>query len=284
MPIVHESSTFFSSSGAPTVILNKPTGTVEGSTLVAAIHLSGTIAGDSFSAPDGTWTKLYEAAGSNVTALFYKVAGNSEPASYTFTCSGASVGQRRGVMSRLGGAHATSPNGGVSTSGAGTSTSPVGNSLVTPEDGCMLILFTYWFSAGTHTAPASMTEAVEISRHAVSTEIIAAAGATGTRTAALSASAAWRAVMWAVRPAAADEPDPEPEPEVDMAHRFGAEIVHFSAARRLDTEDVYVSETRRLDTDEIHTVATRRFSAKEVFANAVRRPGTRKVYISGSGA
>jgi len=76
-------------SGFPTVTLNKPSGVVEGDLMVMDLSLNSS-SGSIFSSPSG-WTVIYDetnlieqAFGSMGGGTFYKVAGASEPSTYSF--------------------------------------------------------------------------------------------------------------------------------------------------------------------------------------------------------
>ncbi len=79
------SSTCGQNTGATTLTLNKPAGTVAGDLLVAHI---GTANGPAMTAPSG-WTQVPGLAGivnaDQRLVSWYRIAGASEPASYTFT-------------------------------------------------------------------------------------------------------------------------------------------------------------------------------------------------------
>jgi hypothetical protein len=72
-----------SSVSGTTLTVDKPTGTVEGSMLVAFAMTSSS---NTWAAPSG-WTEVLDTSG---RGCFYKVAGASEGASYTFTLSSSS--------------------------------------------------------------------------------------------------------------------------------------------------------------------------------------------------
>jgi hypothetical protein len=75
-------ATSSTSSAATSRSVTKPTGTVQGDVLVAVVTHDG--AADAVTASG--WTLLQYASGSNINAgIYYKVAGASEPASYTFS-------------------------------------------------------------------------------------------------------------------------------------------------------------------------------------------------------
>lgn len=72
------------STGA-SLVINKPSGTVEGD-LMVAFMMGGSTATQTWTAPAG-WTEVLDQGAKPNTAIAYKVAGASEGASYTFTAS-----------------------------------------------------------------------------------------------------------------------------------------------------------------------------------------------------
>jgi hypothetical protein len=103
-----------------TVTINKPTGTIQGDFLLAAIGADGT----GTNAPSG-WT-LYSETQAGTSSLhsfiYYKFAGASEPSSYSWTSDGDGCALHGAIIAYRG-VRTTSPiSGNVSTSG---STDPV---------------------------------------------------------------------------------------------------------------------------------------------------------------
>lgn len=97
----YRSATCGQASGTSSITLNKPTGTVSGDVLVAHI---GTSNGPALTTPSG-WTQIPNLAGiinaDQRLVSYYKVAGGSEPASYTFT-TGATDGIAGGIAAYTG--------------------------------------------------------------------------------------------------------------------------------------------------------------------------------------
>ena len=97
MAITHRNSqTYASDSSTGSLIFTKPTGTLEGDILVAFIVYSS--AGDTINPPTG-FVEIEGGTGTtSVTAKsYYKVAGDSEPTTYSFTS--ATTHGRAGVLS-----------------------------------------------------------------------------------------------------------------------------------------------------------------------------------------
>ena len=78
-----------------TAVVNKPTGTVSGDLIVAAIGIADDVGTLTITPPSG-WTSqtdlAYAAGGAQHLAVFTKTAGGSEPSTYSFTLSGTTGG------------------------------------------------------------------------------------------------------------------------------------------------------------------------------------------------
>jgi hypothetical protein len=87
-PTIRDTTSF---SGAGTLVIDKPTGTVSGDILLWLMGNDGT--SNTWSSPSG-WTEIFHNRQSNgtTTSLFYKVAGGSEPSTYTNTRTGEVCG------------------------------------------------------------------------------------------------------------------------------------------------------------------------------------------------
>lgn len=84
-PVVNSFSVAVTSANSLSIIVNKPTGTTEGDLLVAIMGTDGD--GETLGTPGG-WTAITGNIGINHTSRsWYKIAGASEPSSYTFTVS-----------------------------------------------------------------------------------------------------------------------------------------------------------------------------------------------------
>ena len=85
-PVLENWSVANLTTNVQSITINKPSGTAEGDLLVA---LMTTDAGsNALSPPDGTWTAITGNIGTvdTTSRAWQKIAGASEPASYTFTC------------------------------------------------------------------------------------------------------------------------------------------------------------------------------------------------------
>jgi hypothetical protein len=177
-----------------TLPLSRPAGTTSGDVLLAVIaHQVGQFRNMT---PPAGWTAVPNtdwAEGNNVRIhAWYKVAGSSEPASYTFTLTGGSGQDISGGMLAISGASSTSPihvAGGAANPNASRSvTAP---SITTTLPDALLLYGGACNNAYTFTAPPGMTEqwdrATSSANSRVSTEVATQAfptpGATGDRTA-----------------------------------------------------------------------------------------------------
>lgn len=124
MPISQRGSTTGSTAAnSSSVSVTKPSGTASGDVLVALVTSNdGTI-----SASGGaTWTKIGHATGQPDAfdaTWFYKVAGGSEPSSYTFTNGGGAAPIAASVMAFTG-VDTSGPIGGSLITGSGSSSEP----------------------------------------------------------------------------------------------------------------------------------------------------------------
>jgi cell division septation protein DedD len=174
------------------LVINKPAGTVANDVMVAAIAVRPETA--TITAPSG-WTLAGRLDNSNSNqnslAIYYKVAGGSEPSSYTWSFS-TSTGAAGGIMT-FSNVNTTTPvnvKGGQYTA---NSTSHSTSSVTTAASNTMVVTFFAFSSAATWTPPGGMTEAFDDSSGTVPNaagEAIegdyasqAAAGATGSFTA-----------------------------------------------------------------------------------------------------
>lgn len=201
-------------SANPTLVINIPAGTVADDVMIASIGVawSGTTA--PVATPPAGWTLVRQIDNNTATRnslfVYRRVAGGSEPASYTwnFTNFIFAVG---GIQS-FSGVDTTAPvdvENGVATASALTHATP---SVATTVTNAMLVTSHTYASSGTWTPPAGMAEGFDVSAWTApnalgqSTEgsyvLQAAAGATGAKTATASASAdRGNAHILALRPA-----------------------------------------------------------------------------------
>jgi hypothetical protein len=205
-------STSGSVNTATSLSLNKPAGTAQGDLLVATVsHQGGSLR--SVTPPSG-WTAVPNTDFSNSTNVrihaYYRLAGASEPSSYTFTLTGGSGQAMTGGILDITGANTGTPinaSGGQS-NGSATSKSVPAPSITTTVNNALLIYAGAAQVSATWGPPGLMTTQWQGSTsgsYNVSNEsaiqALASSGATGTRSALLSTSGKSVADMIAIAPA-----------------------------------------------------------------------------------
>ena len=191
--------------------IGKPAGTASGDLLIAVLAFDHNV---NPSAPAG-WTLIGDQNNSNyvTVAVWYKIAGGSEPGSYTFTWSSSDEEEKAvGAILRYTGAHATAP---INASGfaTGSSASPTAPDITTTTANTTVLRI---FGAddddlpnpSSGTYPSGMTGryALETSGGGFDTsgagadQTQAAAGATGTAVFSLALSEQWVAFTIAIAP------------------------------------------------------------------------------------
>jgi hypothetical protein len=182
-------------SGTLTLTINKPAGAVENDLMIASIAVRPDIA--TITPPAG-WTLVRRidnaSANANSLAIYWKVAGASEPASYSWTFS-TSTGSAGGIRAFFGvdTANPIDVENGQSTPAGLSHETP---SVTTTVANAMVVTSHAFSSSATWTPPAGMTEAFDVASEAVPNTagisiegnyaIQTAAGATGTKTATAS--------------------------------------------------------------------------------------------------
>lgn len=146
--------TFNAASTTNSLSINKPANVTSGDLLIARLT---TTVGETFSTPSG-WTLLMTA--SSQAVFFYKFAGGSEASSYTFTKS-ASIGNFRGMIIRVQGAHPTTPFTLGTDTTTVSSSAPVSASVTGTFAAGLLVCFGCIINgANDMTAPSGMTTAI----------------------------------------------------------------------------------------------------------------------------
>ncbi len=190
--------------GATTLQISKPTSTSTDDLLVAGITVDGGTA-TAVTAPAG-WTQIRRTDNTTFvsTVSFWKLAGTSEPNSYTFNLS-PSVRAVGGIV-RITGVDTADPID-LSGGNTGNSTSVQAPSITTTSDETTLIGFFGTDTRTTFGTASSMTERFDRQHPNSAGPTLAAdsdsapnAGGTGNRTATAGASARWAAQMIAVNP------------------------------------------------------------------------------------
>src|SRR5216684_82069 len=199
--------------GGPTLTIGEPAGTTSGDVMVA--HVIVRTAGNTITPPAG-WNQVLrlDSAAAIATATYVKVAGSSEPASYTW--SFGTAGQASGGIADYIGVNTTTP---VDASHAqyNSSTSNVDNSGVTTTTANDMLVYAVGITlATTVNVPSGFTEQWSTSSSSSTTsemsqEIFASTGATGTIHGTLNGGANSNITMLiALEPAPAATPTPTP--------------------------------------------------------------------------
>ncbi|MCR4301274.1 MAG: hypothetical protein NUV51_06660 [Sulfuricaulis sp.] len=175
--------------------INVPTGTVARDVMIASV--ARTSSAVTITPPSG-WTQIREvtqtSATSSALATYYRVAGASEPASYTWTMSVSGFGGAVGGIASFSGVDNTVPPYDAEAGNAtASSTSHMAPSVTTTLDDGMLVTIHELTSSRTWTFPGGMTEVVDVASLTPSVdagismeinyEVRTSAGATNTRTA-----------------------------------------------------------------------------------------------------
>jgi len=184
--------------------IDKPTDTVEGDFLLASLYSQATTA---HSPPDGSWTQivtyLQTYYGSMRHTLYWKRAGASEPANYTFgTSSTHSVSLWRitgviasgdpldaGGLAYAGCTYTPPPGGGVISVGG-----------ITTIAANAAVIFAACCITSTGFSASTMTLHPTGNRHGVSGDVQAAPGATGTKTMTANTNHYSMGVLFALKP------------------------------------------------------------------------------------
>lgn len=189
---------------ATTLTVPAPPGVADGHVLVAAVTVRGSPA---ITAPAG-WTLIRsDQSGFTVKqSLYYKVAGASEPGSYTWTFA-SSQGAAGGIVA-FSGVDTSSPVD-ASSGATGSGTAITAPSLTTTAADARLVGFFGMSNLATATPPTGMTERLDVSSTAgtyrasleAADEPLGAAGSTGSRTATSTATQTNVGQLVALRPA-----------------------------------------------------------------------------------
>ncbi|MCL4354508.1 hypothetical protein M1349_03495 [Patescibacteria group bacterium] len=192
--------------GGASMTLNKPAGTVSGDVIIAFIQTSGTTT----VTPPADWKPIETIQNTGSTNVFFKVAGGSEPASYTFNYD-ASPTYHIGRLVTYYNVDGSDPAD-VIHSGVTDSTSPFTASAITtifPESKLIAVMgiygnrtwsgwtagFTELIDNGTTNAGFGVAEATQ-----------SAVASTGAVSATPSVEAAGAAILFALRPTVAQTP------------------------------------------------------------------------------
>ena len=206
------------------MIRSVSSGTAEEATSINLGRPAGTVAGDLFlavvghefgnrrsMAPPAGWTAVPNTDRANGKWVgihaWYRVAGPSEPASYTFTLTGGAGVDIAGGLLDISGAGATPINASAIQSNGGPSTSVSAPSITTTVPNSLLVFGGSCSETSTFTQPGGMTEQWDrttTGSAAVSTEAATAGfpgpGSTGLRTATVSTACRSAGIQVAIAP------------------------------------------------------------------------------------
>lgn len=205
MTIVRESYDFkTNAAGETTLTVNKPTGTVSGDVLVCTIGFSG--GPGTVTLPDGWNQVAFESGATNPQiGLYYKVAGGSEPTSYSWTITNAINSGM--VIARYSGVNNTTVGDvtAVSTASA-TAVATLDLTGVTIQTDQAMLITCFSVNSGSTTITEDSTLVSEVyettaGRRTELDDGLVSTGATGVINYDLGASRACAGIVWALRPA-----------------------------------------------------------------------------------
>lgn len=190
---------------------NKPAGTVSGDVLVAFLYFYDDPTGTVSAIPSG-WSEITacRAEGGNAGAFQYaiqrayiKVAGGSEPASYTWTLSAADT-CNIGIACYSGVDNVT-PQDTTGTGNSGTAANRVATGVTTVTDGAFIVVGSTGYANALTGGFGGMTNRVTWdTKSAIYDQTISPAGATGNKTATSAAETIiWLTALVALRPSGA---------------------------------------------------------------------------------
>ena len=196
MAIAYRSSNSASNSSSSSVVITKPSGTVDNDVMLAIINANN----DTTITPPSGWNLIrsYGYDASLLTAkisTYYKVA-SSEGANYTFSLSGTV--RNAGAISSFSGVKTSDPID-VENGRLGDVVDPIYTPSITTNNNNEYLVYLASFddvTSRTFTPDAAMTEAVDSASASgcqIAYESFPTAGATGTRTSTLSSGGTWGA-------------------------------------------------------------------------------------------
>lgn len=194
------------SGSATNTTVTKPTGTVDGDVMIAAIYVEDNVA---ISAVPTGWTQItnFDHSAVNYDVWVYWKRASSEGANYTWNHT--SAWELGAIASYSGCVAAGDPQDGTVSVNSGTSTTATASSITTATDGAMLVGIYNSFegiaaqTAASLPAPFTNNERYDAADDLYWTDgVQAAAGASGTKALpnALSASNHWGAILVALKP------------------------------------------------------------------------------------
>lgn len=202
-----------SNSAGASFTVGVPSGTVNGEYLLAFCGTDTDATTPFIVASGGGWAELTDASGSGISGVdaapecrIYGKVANNESGSYSFATTGSTDGQVHVV--RFTGVDTSNPILVGPTWARGTPATAIPAPSVSPAVAGGLVIFYASINAGTYTPPAGMSEIFDTIHpgawfsSAAAFEMLAAGGATGTRTATHSTSDDYTVASLVLRPAA----------------------------------------------------------------------------------
>lgn len=164
---------YSNNTGATSLPVTAPSGLSAGDLVV--LHIDANTSGITWSAPDASWTLV----SSNTTvAIFSHVATSSEPATWTFTRTGANSGNKACAI-RVTGANVTDTSQIIARASKVTYSFTSMTAAETNELAIYSVIS--WASQTPWTAPSGVTEANDTADGMVAYEVLTASGATTAR-------------------------------------------------------------------------------------------------------
>lgn len=194
VPEYIDKTTFSASWPTPTnsSTINKPVATQQDDLMLAVMALNDTT---TITPPVG-WTTLRSSTvtSSDKLGIFYKIAGSSEPSSYSFDFG--SNEYRVGSIVTIRNVNSTTPIN-VNATSTGSSASPTAPSITTTVSNALIVAVSDITWGVTYTPPSGYTERVDASISSaesisVATKLQSASGATGTAAFTTTTSDSWR--------------------------------------------------------------------------------------------
>ena len=165
-------------SAGTTLVVNKPSGTQQGD-LMVAVMAGGTNSGITWTGDTG-WTEVADLGAKPSLRLAYKIAGSSEPSSYTFTGSN-SITLSGSILTYRSAAYDT-----IGTFVTSTTPAPAPSISVSANYSMLIAAFANGATSTTCSTPPNMTARVTDNDATTPSYLVAdelvAIGATGTRT------------------------------------------------------------------------------------------------------
>lgn len=159
VPVIANEDTIFSAANSTQVNFNKPTGLAVGDLMVARMLVAGSASmtptlPSGWAIPSGAST-TYAAAFAQQTYLAYRVADSGDVAATTFTfdTTGATQYGAQGIISRITGAHTTTPINGTPTNQSTTTGTTGTFPSVTTSVANALVLLSGGLAYGSSPAP-----------------------------------------------------------------------------------------------------------------------------------